>query len=56
MELKPLLTPSAKHVTFAFQSKLARIELCFGAATDTDVRKVEHGGKKYYFIGAFRRQ
>jgi YHS domain-containing protein len=40
VKVTPRLTPSTKEATFAFQSKLARIELRFGATTDSDVRKV----------------
>ena len=40
VKVTPRLTPSSKEASFAFQSKLARIDLRFGATTDSDVRKV----------------
>jgi len=40
VQVTPRITPSSREGVFAFQSKLAKIELRFGATTDSDVRKV----------------
>lgn len=40
VKITPRVTPSTKEGLFAFQSKLARINLRFAATTDPDVRKV----------------
>jgi YHS domain-containing protein len=38
--LTPKVTPSQREATFAFQSKLARIELKFTVSTDPEVRRL----------------
>jgi YHS domain-containing protein len=40
VETTPRIVPSTREVTFAFQSRLARVELKFSAFTDRDVKKV----------------
>jgi YHS domain-containing protein len=40
VQTTPRIVPSAREVTFAFQSNLAHIRLRFSAATDRDIQKV----------------
>jgi YHS domain-containing protein len=40
VKVTPRVTPSAREATFAFQSKLARINLRFAASSDREVRKL----------------
>jgi YHS domain-containing protein len=40
IQATPNVVPSARDVTFDFQSELARVQLKFAASTDQDVRKV----------------
>jgi len=40
VEVKPSLTPGRREAKFAFESKVASIELVFSASTDSDVRRL----------------
>jgi hypothetical protein len=40
VEVKPIVTPQRREVTFAFESKLAEIRLRFSVMPDSDVRNV----------------
>jgi len=40
VQITPRVSPSSRQGTFSFQSKVAKIELRFGATTDTEVRRV----------------
>jgi YHS domain-containing protein len=40
VQATPKIVPSAREVTFDFQSELARVQLKFSASTDRDVRKL----------------
>lgn len=40
VQVSPRITPSSREGTFTFQSKVAKIELRFGATTDSEVRRV----------------
>ena len=40
VQTKPRIVPTTREVSFAFQSRLARVDLKFSASTDRDIQKV----------------
>ncbi len=43
VKVSPHIEPSLRETTFAFESTVARIDLCFSATTDPDITKVVLG-------------